>query len=212
MEKRSGTTFAFTAEMVTRVGALRELEIEALACRAEHAEKRVADRKHCISDNVDSVKQLLSVLIRALRRARYFALVEDVHIQPRLARNHCRSGTQSDPCISSVTLSIMITTSNSPVKRERDTHSIARCSIAHHSDVRAVPRANRTFSTARNPMPCASSSTFGRLTCGPSRPSQSSAHAASSGGSTYCAIPGGCVPSLAPLPPAGSATVRCLVW
>src|SRR5229473_6988209 len=27
-----------------------------------------------------------------------------------------RSGTQSDPCISSVTLSIMITTSNSPVK------------------------------------------------------------------------------------------------
>jgi len=29
----------------------------------------------------------------------------------------CRSGTQSDPCISSVTRSIMITSSNSPVRR-----------------------------------------------------------------------------------------------
>ena len=28
----------------------------------------------------------------------------------------CRSGTQSDPCISSVPTAIMITTSNSPVK------------------------------------------------------------------------------------------------
>ena len=33
------------------------------------------------------VKYVLSVLIRALRRARHFALVEDVPIQPRLARN-----------------------------------------------------------------------------------------------------------------------------
>jgi hypothetical protein len=42
--------------------------------------------------------------------------VEELPIQPRLARNRFRSGTQSDPCISSVTTSIMITTSNSPVK------------------------------------------------------------------------------------------------
>ena len=42
------------------------------------------------------VKYVLSVLIRALRRARHFALVEDVPIQPRLARNHCRSGTQAE--------------------------------------------------------------------------------------------------------------------
>src|SRR5216683_2528623 len=62
-----------------------------------------------------------------------------------------RSGTQSDPCISSVTPSIMITTSNSPREGERDTQSISRCSTAHHRDVRVVPRANRTFSTARNP-------------------------------------------------------------
>jgi hypothetical protein len=60
------------------------------------------------------VKYVLSVLIRALRRARHFALVEDVPIQPRLARNPFRSETQFDPCISSVTTAIMITTSNSP--------------------------------------------------------------------------------------------------
>src|SRR5260370_5029147 len=45
----------------------------------------------------------------------------------------------------------MITTSNSPGDGERDTQSISRCSTAHHRDVRVVPRANRTFSTARNP-------------------------------------------------------------
>jgi hypothetical protein len=40
-----------------------------------------------LSDNVGGVKYFLSVLLRALRRARHFALVEDVPIQPRLARN-----------------------------------------------------------------------------------------------------------------------------
>src|SRR6202047_4866496 len=37
--------------------------------------------------------------------------------QPRLARNQFRSESRADPCISSVTTSIMITTSNSSVKR-----------------------------------------------------------------------------------------------
>ena len=36
-----------------------------------------------ISDNVDSVKHFVSVLIRALRRERHFALVEDVPYQPQ---------------------------------------------------------------------------------------------------------------------------------
>jgi hypothetical protein len=72
----------------------------------------------------------LRTLLHALGEERHFALVEDVPIQPRLARNHCRSGTQSDPCISSFTTSIMITTSNSPVKRERAAQSIARCFTA----------------------------------------------------------------------------------
>jgi len=39
---------------------------------------------------------------------------------------------------------------------------------------------------------------------------RSSVLAASSGGHTYSAIPGGCAPSLAPLPPAGSATKSSL--
>ena len=64
------------------------------------------------------VKHFVSVLTRALPRARHFALVEDVPIQPKArSQSLCRSGTQSDPCISSVTTSIMITSSNSPVKR-----------------------------------------------------------------------------------------------
>ena len=49
-----------------------------------------------ISDNVGGVKRFLSVLLRALRRARHFALVEDVPIQPRLARNQY-SGQELSP-------------------------------------------------------------------------------------------------------------------
>jgi hypothetical protein len=55
---------------------------------------------------------------------RHFALVEGFAVAvafalPTKARLviGSRSGTQSDPCISSVTLSIMITTSNSSAKR-----------------------------------------------------------------------------------------------
>jgi hypothetical protein len=45
-----------------------------------------------------------------------------------------------------------------PSEGERDAQSITRCLTSHHSDVQVVPRANRTFSLARNPIPCASSS------------------------------------------------------
>src|ERR1039458_2796618 len=38
-----------------------------------------------------------------------------------------------------------------PCEGERDTQSIIRCSTAHHRLFRAVPRANRILSTARNP-------------------------------------------------------------
>src|ERR1022692_3625863 len=68
-------------------------------------------------DNVGGVKYFLSVLLRALRRARHFALVEDVPSNQGSLAIRFRSGTQSDPCISSVTTSIMITISNSSVKR-----------------------------------------------------------------------------------------------
>jgi hypothetical protein len=37
-----------------------------------------------------------------------------------------------------------------PSDGERDTQSITRCSTSHHRDFRALPRANRIFSTVRN--------------------------------------------------------------
>src|SRR5206468_1575541 len=126
--------------------------------------------------------------------ARHFALVEGSAITnqgPLVIR--FRSGTQSDPCISSVTLSIMITTSNSPSEGERDTQSITRCLTSHHRDFQVVPRANRTFSPARNPIACASSSKGEPPVFVPSQPWRSSAPAASPGGNTFCAILGGCV-------------------
>src|ERR1700704_4273349 len=81
-----------------------------------------------------------------------------------------------------------------PREEERDALSITRCSAAHHGDVRAVPRANRTFSTARNSIPCATSSTDELQVYGPWRPWQSSVPAAGPGGKTCCAIPGHCGP------------------
>ncbi len=75
-------------------------------------------------------------------------------------------------------------------KEERDSQSITRCSTTHHRDVRVVPRANRTFSTARSPIPCATSSTCERPASVPWRPWRSSALAAWPGGNTCCAIPG----------------------
>jgi hypothetical protein len=62
-----------------------------------------------------------------------------------------------------------------PRKGERDPQSISRCYTAHHGDVRVVPRAKRTFSTARNPIPYATSKTDEPLVCGPWRPWRSCA-------------------------------------
>ena len=68
-----------------------------------------------------------------------------------------------------------------PREEERDALSITRCSTAHHGDVRAFPRANRTFKTARNSIPGATSSTDEPPVYGPWRPWRSSAPAASPG-------------------------------
>src|ERR1700688_1152938 len=109
--------------------------------------------------------------------------------QPRLARNPY-SGLELGPTQASLRslTAIMITTSNSSsYEEERDAQSITRCSTAHHGDFRAVPRANRTWSPARNPIPGASSSTVQPPVGGPWRPWQSSVLVASPGGSTGCA-------------------------
>src|SRR5258708_40118284 len=91
-----------------------------------------------------------------------------------------------------------------PSEGERDAQSIARCWTSLQRDFRAVPGANRTFSPARNPIACASSSKGEPPVFPPLPPWRFSVRAASSGGHTCSAIPEGCAPSLAPLPPAGN--------
>src|ERR1700680_3889839 len=91
-----------------------------------------------------------------------------------------------------------------PREGERDAQSISRCSTAHHRDVRAVPRANRTCSTVDSPTADASSSTDEPPACAPSRPWRFSSLAASLGEDTCCATRERCAPSPAPPPPATS--------
>jgi hypothetical protein len=69
-------------------------------------------------DNVGGVKHFSSALLHALREERHFALIDGVAF-PTVGSLVIRSGrdTRSDPCISSVTTAIMITSSNSSVKR-----------------------------------------------------------------------------------------------
>src|SRR5208282_2376416 len=98
-----------------------------------------------------------------------------------------------------------------PREGERDTQSITRCWTAHHRDFRVVPRANRSFSTARNPIPCTTSSTGGPPASAPSRPWRSSVLVAAPGENTSCAIPGRRAPEPAPLPPAENAAASSLV-
>jgi hypothetical protein len=64
------------------------------------------------------VKHSLSALLQALKEERHFALVDGVAF-PTVGSLVIvfRSGTRSDPCISSVTTAIMITTSNSSLSR-----------------------------------------------------------------------------------------------
>src|ERR1700674_527761 len=97
-------------------------------------------------------------------------------------------------------------------EEERDAQSISRCSTAHHGYFRAVPRANRTCSTADSPIPGASSSTDEPPVGEPSLPWRFSVLVASSGGHICCATRADCAPSPAPLPPAGSATSNSPVW
>ena len=87
--------------------------------------------------------------------------------RPRLVRNLC-DRLRSDPAISSINTSTMITASNS-LGRERDALSFKRCSSSHHGRFRAVPRTNRTRRTANTHNHSATSSTNESPTAAPSR-------------------------------------------
>ena len=71
-----------------------------------------------VSDNVGSVKCVLGELIRALRRARHFALVESL-LYPTKARFKSSAGLELSPTHASLrsAFAIMIASSNSPDHR-----------------------------------------------------------------------------------------------
>ena len=114
------------------------------------------------------VKHFSSALLHALKEERHFALIDGVAFSNRrLARNRFQARNSVRP------MHLFGRNRDHDYyfgllrEEEQDAQSITRCSTAHHRDVRAVPRANRTFSTARNPIPGATSSTDEPLIYGP---------------------------------------------
>src|SRR5215469_8662420 len=73
---------------------------------------------HRLSDNAGAVKYFFRALPHPLRDERHFALVE-ISAIPTTARSQSVSGqiSRSDPCISSVACTIMITTADSSLQR-----------------------------------------------------------------------------------------------
>src|SRR5713101_2659689 len=116
---------------------------------------------------------------------------------------------QSDLYISSIKTSTMITSSNS-LCREQDAQSSGRCSTSHHVRYRAVPRTNRTPSTANTHSHFATSSTSGLPACAPSLPWQCFCVDASPGECIDVASPDCSAQLLEQPPPARSATRSCL--
>src|ERR1700687_2392585 len=97
-----------------------------------------------------------------------------------------------------------------PLTRERDAPSSARCFTSHHVRYRAVPRTNRTLTTANTHNHSATSSTTERPASVPSLLWQCSCADASLGECTDAASQDECAPLLAPPPPTRSATRNCL--
>src|SRR5437870_2229802 len=89
---------------------------------------------------------------------RYFALDENCRSNQGSLVIHSGPDTRSDLCISSVcNCDHDYYFELHSVKRSGTPNQYARCFTAHHGDVRAVPRANRTCSTADSPTLDASS-------------------------------------------------------
>src|SRR5580700_230768 len=116
-------------------------------CAIIHERTLVTGRllQNRVSDNVGGVKHFSRTLQRALGEERHFALVEwFAFSNPGSLVISLRSGTRSDPCISSVSNCDHDYYFELLHEEERDAQSITRCLTAHHRDFRAVPRANRT--------------------------------------------------------------------
>src|ERR1700737_1489551 len=117
---------------------------------------------------------------------------------------------QRDPTSTSINPTTIITLSNS-LRREWDAHSSAQASTSHHIRYRAVPRTNRTRTTANTHIHSATSSTSEPPASVPSLPWPCSCIYASPDECTDVASREGYAPPLEQPPPARSATRSCLV-
>src|SRR6516225_6043422 len=107
--------------------------------------------------------------------------------------------------------STMITYSNSPC-RERDAHSLGRCSTAHHYRFRAFPRANRTQATPSTRGHSATTSTSEPPSFVPSLPWQCSVAGAWPGVDSGVASPRYNVRRPVLPPPTRNAITNCLAY
>src|SRR5437588_11056067 len=109
-----------------------------------HDVEAVKPLSHSLSDNVAGVKHFSRTPQRALGEERHFALVDGFAFSNPGSLVISQVGNSVRPMhLFGRERPIMITTSNSSVKRSGTPNQYARCSTAHHGDFRAVPRANR---------------------------------------------------------------------
>src|ERR1700676_3311300 len=163
-----------------------------------------------ISNNVGPVKSFLSRLLRSLRRVGLpcslltsastttarFVIFRSASVRPK----HL-----FDPYFDHDYFS-------NSLCREWDAHSLAQASTSHHVRYRAVPRANRTQTTANTHNHSATSSTSELQDAVPSLPWQYLCDDASPGACTDVATPNCFVLPPGRPPPTRSATRNCLAW
>src|SRR5215471_13876496 len=117
------------------------MPIVGVECRAKsscwvraHARQRCFECViHRISYNAGVVNYFFRTPLHPLKEERHFALFEKLAIPTRLARNQFSGQhSRSDPCVSSVTTAIMITTSDSSLRRSGMLNQLLGVLPAHH--------------------------------------------------------------------------------
>ena len=149
-------------------------------------------------------------ILPPLRRVVFLGFFAGLRVTTK-ARLQSFGRLQSDPFISSIYASTMIAYSNS-LCRERDAHSVARCSTAYHFRYRAFPRANRTRVKVSTRGHSATSSISELPSFVPSLPWQCSVAGASLDVDSGAASPRYNVRRPVLPPPARNAIRNCLVW